>query len=55
MNLPSASVSGGHGDLNAVTTFNINNQDDFGNFAKDMLAVERYFKVEEQSPIYQLR
>jgi hypothetical protein len=42
MNLPTAHVSGGNGELDATTVFSVANQTDFGNFAKDMLAVERY-------------
>jgi hypothetical protein len=42
MDLPSTSVSGGHGSLSAKSQFVISNQQDFGNFAKYMLAADRY-------------
>ncbi|KAI8579351.1 hypothetical protein K450DRAFT_288548 [Umbelopsis ramanniana AG] len=42
MNLPTAHVSGGHGELDANTVFTVANQTDFGNFAKDMLAVDSF-------------
>ncbi|KAI9279037.1 hypothetical protein BC943DRAFT_298272, partial [Umbelopsis sp. AD052] len=42
MNLPTAHVSGGNGELDATTVFTVANQTDFGNFAKDMLAVESF-------------
>jgi uncharacterized membrane protein len=35
-------ISGGHGSLNAITPFLIQDQTAFANFAKDMLAVEQF-------------
>ncbi|CAM0140292.1 hypothetical protein VKS41_005895 [Umbelopsis sp. WA50703] len=42
MDLPSTSVSGGHGSLSAKSQFVISNQQDFGNFAKYMLAADSF-------------
>jgi hypothetical protein len=52
MNLPTTHVSGGSGEIDAATVFNVANQSDFGNFAKDMLAVERY-EYTNQSIMFQ--